>query len=543
VGYWILSHHLDLAAFAVFLIAAMVIMHVWLRRVGENPGLSWKTWLGLAAIIVAGICFALQSGAAENRRLQRAISGLAPTYAHEMALGGLARINEHTSDTDPAYLRLIQQQQRWEKDNPGISDIYTMGQRADGAFYFLVDSETDYNRDGVIDEEREARTKIGEVYEEDHDLLEQALAGTPVFTPKPTTDRWGTWISTYVPVCDENGKPFAILGVDFDASEYVHSILWHRGAMLGGAGIVGLIFMGTLGMLATFRGEMAKRAALQQQLIDASRRAGMADVATGVLHNVGNVLNSVNVSASVIADKVRSPEVSELVQAAEMLRGRKDLAKYLTEDESGRHVPEYVAELAKFVNGQRQELDQEIAQLTKGIEHIKEIVRTQQQFAKQGPSSVVQEVDPKRVFQEAIGLNFSCPQSHQVEVAYDIQTRAAVFIDKHKVLQVLVNLIANAKQAMRENGGTLTLAAVEGENHRVQWRVTDTGMGISPEILPRIFQHGFTTKKDGHGFGLHSCANAAAEMHGTLKALSGGLGKGATFILEVPNGTPAEVAA
>src|SRR5206468_3937091 len=117
-----------------------------------------------------------------------------------------------------------------------------------------------------------------------------------------------------------------------------------------------------------------------------------------------------------------------------------------------------------------------------------------------------------------------------------------VTVDKQKVLQILVNLIRNAKHACDETGRPdkrLTLGIANG-NGRIKISVRDNGVGIPPENLTRIFNHGFTTRKDGHGFGLHSSALAAKEMGGSLSVHSEGQGRGATFILELPVSTPAK---
>ena len=74
----------------------------------------------------------------------------------------------------------------------------------------------------------------------------------------------------------------------------------------------------------------------------------------------------------------------------------------------------------------------------------------------------------------------------------------------------------------------------------MQIAVIDTGIGISPENLTRIFAHGFTTRKDGHGFGLHSGALAAKELGGKLSVESAGLGQGASFVLDLPFAPPKE---
>jgi two-component system, NtrC family, sensor kinase len=112
-----------------------------------------------------------------------------------------------------------------------------------------------------------------------------------------------------------------------------------------------------------------------------------------------------------------------------------------------------------------------------------------------------------------------------------------VRLDRARVLQILVNLISNASHALENAPGdahqiTLTVNAVAGSNLRVS--VRDEGEGIPAQNLTRIFAHGFTTRKSGHGFGLHSCALAARQMGGTLTAHSDGPGRGATFTLELP---------
>ena len=112
-----------------------------------------------------------------------------------------------------------------------------------------------------------------------------------------------------------------------------------------------------------------------------------------------------------------------------------------------------------------------------------------------------------------------------------------VYLYKHKVLQILINLVRNAKYACDASENPvkrLTLRVVNNPD-RIQISVIDTGIGISAENLPHIFEHGFTTRKDGHGFGLHSAAMAAKEMGGSLTVFSAGINQGATFTLELPH--------
>jgi two-component system, NtrC family, sensor kinase len=277
---------------------------------------------------------------------------------------------------------------------------------------------------------------------------------------------------------------------------------------------------------------------LHNRLMDASRRAGMAEVATGVLHNVGNVLNSVNVSANLIRDQLRESKVGGLAKAVEMMLAQGEaLGRFLQEDAKGRQLPSYLGKLSEHLAAQQRILSDELLRLTGNIEHIKEIVQLQQSYGK--TIGVIQHLRPQDVMEEALRLNAAGLQRHTVEVERHFSDLPEMPIDRHKVLQILVNLIANAKQAIEEFNPprrTITVT-VEGDHQTgLRFIVQDNGIGIPEDNLKRIFGHGFTTKKDGHGFGLHSCANAAKEMKGTLTVSSPGIGQGATFTLTLPAG-------
>jgi PAS domain S-box-containing protein len=275
---------------------------------------------------------------------------------------------------------------------------------------------------------------------------------------------------------------------------------------------------------------------LNHRLVETSRHAGMAEVATGVLHNVGNVLNSVNVSASLIIDRVQHSRLANLGKLAGMLRAHAgDLGRYLTEDPKGRHVPDYLSVLATHLSDEQRFVLQELEGLRKHIDHIKDIVAMQQNYAK--VAGVVETVPPAQLVEDALQLNAGALERHQVKVCREFETVPPVAVEKHKVLQILVNLIRNAKYAMDEarfQDKCLRLRLTAPDPNRVRIEVIDNGMGIPPENLTRIFQHGFTTRKDGHGFGLHNGALTARELGGTLRAHSDGLGTGSTFTLELP---------
>jgi PAS domain S-box-containing protein len=274
----------------------------------------------------------------------------------------------------------------------------------------------------------------------------------------------------------------------------------------------------------------------QQKLLETSRLAGMAEVATGVLHNVGNVLNSVNVSAGLVMEKISRSKVPQITKAAALLTERNgDLANFLTNDPNGKKLPSFLAKLGVFLEEENAEVLREVDQLGRNIEHIKEVVAMQQSYAK--VSGVFENLPAERLVEDAIAMNMRAFERHGVTIERDFAPVPLVCVDRHKVLQILINLIRNAKYALDDSQRSdkrLTIRIVAGTERKVRIILQDNGIGISPENLTRIFAHGFTTRKDGHGFGLHSGANAAHEIGGSLTAESEGLGRGATFILELP---------
>jgi signal transduction histidine kinase len=274
-----------------------------------------------------------------------------------------------------------------------------------------------------------------------------------------------------------------------------------------------------------------------KQLLEVSRQAGMAEVATGVLHNVGNVLNSVGVSATVVCDRLRQSEVDDLRKAAAMLQDKNGhLSSFLTDDPKGQLLPDYLGKASELLVTDRDELVVEMAAILRHIEHIKEIVAMQQAYAK--VFGVLEPVAPAALIEDALIMNSEALERHGIRVIQAVDENAPLaLVDRHKVLQILINILRNAKYAMDQQAPEEKRLEIQ-VNQRTEGKVTisvrDNGVGIAPENLTRIFGHGFTTKKDGHGFGLHSGALAAKQMNGSLSVYSAGAGQGATFTLELP---------
>ena len=282
----------------------------------------------------------------------------------------------------------------------------------------------------------------------------------------------------------------------------------------------------------------AEREELHQQLVQASRQAGMADVASSVLHNVGNVLTSINVSTDILLKTLKKPMVGDVCRIASMFYEHQDnLEAFLTQDAKGKQIPSYLGMVAESLSGSHQTIQGELDSLVKKVDHIKRVIMSQQDIAHAGEireATVVEDL-----MEQALLMGMPEPGEYGIRVVREYAPVPTIMTDRHHVLQILVNVITNAKNAMVEypaNSHCLTVRILVPANHigSVRLEVTDTGGGIKAENLPRLFAQGFTTRKAGHGIGLHSAAISAKNLGGVLQGQSAGEGRGATFMLDLP---------
>jgi signal transduction histidine kinase len=265
-----------------------------------------------------------------------------------------------------------------------------------------------------------------------------------------------------------------------------------------------------------------------------------------LLHNVGNALNSVNTSAALIAERTSSSAPEDLRTTLAAVRDSAgDLATFLQRDPRGPHLLPLLVALADQIHAEQAVLETEVRALTEGVDHIQSLIQAQQGAA--GRAGVLETVDLREPIEAALGMTApgGRPDEH-IEIVREFQEVAPGPIDRHRLMEILVNLVQNARQAIQAgtpSAPRLTLRLAPLGPARARIEVEDNGVGIAPENLSRIFTHGFTTRRNGHGFGLHASANAATEMGGVLRVRSHGLGRGATFELELPiaAGAPAEV--
>jgi len=280
-----------------------------------------------------------------------------------------------------------------------------------------------------------------------------------------------------------------------------------------------------------------RESALQERLRERFHQAGMAELATGVLHNVGNVLNSLGAANTTAQRELKRLRLDRLQQATTLLRtNREILPAFLNDDVHGRHLPDYLPALSTHILQSSLAIQSELETMEKLLQHLRDIVGAQQEIARVGGRYESIRLDA--LVETALLVHSSALT--QIEVIRDFRELPLIMTDRQKLLQIVVNLISNAVDAIRESATPDARIVVKLARDGDQARLTieDSGIGMSEEVLSRIWEFGFTTKQNGHGFGLHNSANAAHEIGATLTAYSDGVGHGSRFVLRLPIANP-----
>jgi PAS domain S-box-containing protein len=280
----------------------------------------------------------------------------------------------------------------------------------------------------------------------------------------------------------------------------------------------------------------AKLKTAQEKLLETAREVGMAEVATGVLHNVGNVLNSVSVTAESIQKRVRGSKISYLSDVVGLFKEHtNELGTFMTNEDRGKKIPAFLANLSTELIDEQERCLEALEELTKHVQHVGDIIQLQQSHSK--TKGLIEPTSIEEIMEDTLKINAEMITRNSVDIIREIPHLPTLLLDRHKVLQILTNLISNAIHALSKSDSDnkiLKIQVKEQKNGRLRIEVCDNGIGIPKENLTRIFEHGFTTKKKGHGFGLHSTALSANELNGSIKAHSDGPGKGAVFTVELP---------
>ncbi len=270
----------------------------------------------------------------------------------------------------------------------------------------------------------------------------------------------------------------------------------------------------------------------QKELIEKAHQAGMANVATGTLHNVGNILNSVKTSAQVIADVAKASSVSGLKKANNILRENIEcLDEFILHNPKGKKLMQYYLKLEEGFDLEQAKMIEYLVRLEDKVNAIDDVISAQQSYA--GISSLSEECTLSEIVEDALTMQFGSTEHFNIEVIKDFQDVPNVMAQRVKLVHILINLIKNARESIIEAGTeekNMTIS-INAHDNTVFVKVKDTGTGIAASNLDKIFTYGFTTKENGHGFGLHSCSNYMKEMGGNIKVESEGEGKGTTFIL------------
>lgn len=301
------------------------------------------------------------------------------------------------------------------------------------------------------------------------------------------------------------------------------------------------ILMHQLSNVFSVNGLMAEVHENHKQLLEAARQGGMAEVAVGALHNVGNLLTSVGVSAEEIRAAAGEMRGAGLGKAAALLAEHAhDLPGFFADDPRGKLLPTYLTKATGNLAQGLEQIQAEALELLEKTGLVRESIRALQDFARGGQEHLLQEaIELPVVIRAALEIQRANLERHGVRVEQELDGVPPFVAQRSKLVHVLVNLLKNAVEAMRavpEDRRVLSLRAARQEGGRIRVEVKDAGEGISPENLDSIFRYGFTTKRDGHGFGLHTCANYMKQMGGSITVSSDGAGRGATFTLSIDAG-------
>jgi signal transduction histidine kinase len=264
----------------------------------------------------------------------------------------------------------------------------------------------------------------------------------------------------------------------------------------------------------------------------------MAEIAIGLMHNVGNLLNSVNVSSDRIRELVQRAPLEGLGKLRALLDAHQDhLPEFFAHDPRAKLVGQYLEKIAEELRGGLRCIEGEAGELQNRVSLIRETIATLQAYAREGRDALPsQPIEIAQTIETALKLQEGNLVRQRVEIVRDLSDVPPLIARQAELVHVFMNLIKNAVEAMRSTPPEARRLTVQlrVEDGFIRVRFTDAGEGITRENAPRIFTYGFTTKPDGHGFGLHTCANHVRQMGGTIQAESEGPNRGASFVLSFP---------
>ncbi|MBI5851092.1 MAG: response regulator [Planctomycetes bacterium] len=521
----LLSGRTDLCVFLLATTIASLAVFRLMRRWTPEPSTRRVVWI-LVVVVAGGASWLAElAGRREAKRIGQMLMAFAPTYAREMEELGIAAIGLDTAADDPTYLRLIDAQKRWLLVNDSVNDIYTFVRDESGATHLLVDSETDYDRDGDFEEDREARTEIGEPYDEVDEELDSAFWGMTLFSPEPVTDRWGTWVSAYAPIHAPDGHVCGVLGVDYAATTMITAVATRRTIVLAMAGFLELVVLAAGAVVMVVRGELQRRQ-VAQRLLEEKTRA--LEQTNGELASKGRALEEANAAAMAatlakseflanMSHEIRTP-MTAILGFADVLLEQDPPAdqrvRYVqTIQRSGQHLLTILNDIL------------DLSKIEAGRFEIHAV-----------PCAI------KELVEETLQMLKAPADAKGIELALDLaeDVPPMVSCDPTRLRQVLVNLLGNAVK-FTERGCVTLRARAEGASNerRLTLAVEDTGIGITQEQRSRLFKpfsqvdSSMTRHYGGTGLGLSISLRLVQMMGGTIDVTSEP-GRGSRFVVSLP---------
>ncbi len=259
----------------------------------------------------------------------------------------------------------------------------------------------------------------------------------------------------------------------------------------------------------------------QKKVVENARAAGKAELAINVLHNIGNALNSVNIMVQQNNEIIIKSKVSALSQVNHLLeKHQEDIGRYISEDPKGKKMFLLIGLLSEKILSEHREMEQNSQRLLKSIRIISDTISSQQKFAKAG--NYTENINLATIIQDTVQMQRTMARNENIVIETHFDQDIEFYADRLKFYQILTNLIVNARQILIENdfNNRILKISTQVKKDQVFIKILDNGKGIPKDLRNMIFNHGFTTKKTGSGFGLHSCANYATEMKGKLSVKS-----------------------
>lgn len=495
----------DFLVFAVIALASFALLHVWLRRkaIGAHRGVPASIWALLLAIVACGGYLADRLGHEMREKLEGTVVGYAPTYALEIERLGHAAITLDTAPDDPRYLAIIAAERRWLDVNPAVADIYTLRRDDQGTLRLIVDAETDYDRNGRFEGDREGRTEIGEVLDVDTPTLAASFAGTGGFDPEIETDRWGTWVSAYWPIHDAAGRIEAVVGVDYAAADWLSEIRVARWDALVSTAVILLVLFGATRTYA-LRGIELDMRQRHAEALTAARDAAE--------------------SASALKSQFLARMSHEIRTPINGVMGVTELLLQTTLDTKQQHFGELIyrsaTTLLDVINDILDYSKIEAGKLT--LEHI--------------------DFTPREIFEDVAELLAARAQGKGLDLNLDLLVDDGCVLrgDPARLRQLVTNLVGNAIKFTAEGEVTLVGRWTEVDGMpRLRCEVRDTGPGIEPSMRETLFEpfvqaDSSTTRRfGGTGLGLAICRRLVEAMGGTIDCAARPEG-GSVFWFEVP---------